>query len=578
MRSVSTSKVAEAETLSDESLHTPSHELISSEAESGATRLPGVRPRENDGAAAHDSRIKLSKSPWSLADSRLTTLFGWTFAAFLLRFVLLWRLEHVISPDGVAYVELGQNLIRGNFHQGLSTYFPPLYPLLVGFSSLFFGDAEFAGRMVSVVAGSLLVIPAYALINNWYGERTARLGACLIALHPVLVYYSTVLLTESIYTLLFTCGVLAGWSALSGGRARTHALAGALFGACYLLKPEAAGFLLLLLIPILCAKLFRPSVSYKISVRNTLLLWAGFLLLALPYLIYLRSETGAWTISGKFAGHLWQGTRAVGESQLPAATLMPDLTTAAVQLTKALRSEFELFNLIFPTPFIIFAGLGLFRSRWTSARGHRELYLASFIAATLVGYAVTLPNIRFLVPLLPLLLCWVAKGIIEFEEWTIETLRRPGRTNRFFPRARKLLVPFIITGLLLSMLPLFVYLVRGDKWSDYYGQKHAALWIKEQKPESTPVIMSTVQVASFYARGRHVPLFEEDYSTLIARARREHVDYIIINERNVKHMSLRTLLDEQNQHTELRLAHSIFDAPGHKILVYALTNNEKDTQ
>ena len=160
--------------------------------------------------------------------SRVETraLVGWTLAAFALRLLLAWRVEHVISPDGLLYVTLGQNLLAGNFREGLSTYFPPLYPLLVGLASFVFRDAEFAGRIVSVVAGSLLVVPVHGLIRKWYGGRIALVGACLVALHPVLIYYSTVVLTESTYTLLFTCGVLAGWTALSGGRARAYVLAG----------------------------------------------------------------------------------------------------------------------------------------------------------------------------------------------------------------------------------------------------------------------------------------------------------------------------------------------------------------
>ena len=503
-------------------------------------------------------------------------LLYWMPLAFLLRLFLILRFEQVISPDGVQYVTLGRNLIAGNFREGLSTYWSPLYPLLVGFSSLFFRDAEFAGRFVSVVAGSLLLIPSYKLIRNWYGERVASIGVGIIALHPLLIYYSTVLLVESTYTLLFTCGVLAGWSALSGGRARSFLLAGATFGACYLLKPEAAGFLLLLLVPTLGRKLFDRASSFKTDARNALLLCAGFLLLAAPYLFYLREQTGAWTLSGKAAVHLWQGSRLAGGDLTPKILpLIPDLSTAFVQVTKALRSEYEIFNLIFPPTFVLLAGLGLFRKSWTSRRVRQELYLFAFVAATLAGYAVTLPNIRFLMPLLPLLLCWLSKGVIEFAEWVIETLLKANGAGRFLPSVRKIIVPLVVACLLASLLPLSFYLLRGDKWGDYYGQKRSALWIKEHDAASAPVIMSTVPVAAFYARGRHVELLDEDYATLIARARREGVGYLVVNERDFRYMSLRFLLDDENIHPGLRLVHSMVEAPGHKILVYAVDEDEQ---
>ena len=505
------------------------------------------------------------------------TLFGWTLTAFLLRLFLLWRFDHVISPDGVHYVALGRRLIAGNLSEGLSTYWPPLYPLLVGLSSLAFRDPEFAGRFVSAVAGGLLVIPTCRLTRIWYGRRVALISAGVVALHPVLVYYSTVLLTEATYTLLFTCGVLAGWKALSGGRARAHLFAGAAFGACYLLKPEAAGFILLLLIPTLGAKLFDRHLSFKTSAQNALLLCAGFMLLALPYLLYLRQNTGAWTLSRKLAGHLWQGSRRAGDVAPQAATFVPDMMTAVVQVAKALRHEYEVFNLIFPPAFVLLAGLGLFRRGWSKPRARRELYLFSFIAAALAGYAVTLPNIRFLVPLLPILLCWLANGIVEFEGWAGKTLERFRVAKRFLPRVRKLIVPLVVAGLLASLLPLFVYLMRGDKWGDYHGQRRAALWIKERAATpGAPVIMSAVPVAAFYAGGRHVPLVEETPAALVERMRRERVDYLIVNEREVKHMSLlRSLLDERGRHPGLRLSHSLAEAPGHKVLVYAPEESEQ---
>jgi 4-amino-4-deoxy-L-arabinose transferase-like glycosyltransferase len=513
-------------------------------------------------------------------ESECRALLCWTLVAFALRLLLVWRVEQVISPDGVQYVTLAQNLVAGNLREGLSTYWPPLYPLLVGLSSLVFGDAELAGRLVSVLAGSLTVIPAYALIRKWYGGRVALVGACIVALHPVLVYYSTVLLTEATYTLLFTCGVLAGWSALSGVKARAYFAAGAAFGACYLLKPEAVGFLLLLLALVSGRKLFDRTHALGLAARNAFSLCAGFLSLAGPYLFYLRQQTGSWIISGKTAEHLLQGSRRAGGEVAPLvpaliSELMPFATNALVQMTKALRFEYELFNLLFPVFFILLAALGLFRERWTRERALREAYLFSFVAATLAGYALTLPNVRFLVPLLPLLLCWVSKGVVEFEGWTNETLASFQRTRGTPLRGGlKFLVSLVVAALLASLLPVFVYLLRGDKWGDYYGQKRAAAWIKEHDAERAPVIMSTVPVAAFYAGGRHVKLADEDYAALISRARREGVKHVVVNERDFRHMRLRTLLEDGAEHPGLRLSHSLSEAPGHRVLVYAVEGIE----
>ena len=89
--------------------------------------------------------------------------------------------------------------------------------------------------------------------------------------------------------------------------------------------------------------------------------------------------------------------------------------------------------------------------------------------------------------------------------------------------------------------------------------------------------MSTVPITPFYAEGRHVPLVDQTPAELVERARSEDVSFVIINERSLKNMSLRQLLDERNQYPGLRLVHTVTEAPGHKILVYEVISAEQVT-
>jgi 4-amino-4-deoxy-L-arabinose transferase-like glycosyltransferase len=497
----------------------------------------------------------------------LRVVLAWALAAFALRLAVTLCFEQVITPDGVEYVALGRRLVAGDIANGMSTYWAPLYPALVGVASLVFRDAEFAGRFVSVVAGALLVLPAHRLARRWYGRRVALVCVALVALHPLLVYYSTMLLTESAYTLLFTCGVLAGWSALSGTRARAYAAAGAVVGTCYLLKPEAYGFVPLLLLMILARRFLTKAGPRGSSWKNALLFVAGFLAAASPQILYFRWRIGGWMLSGKTAGHLLLGA---GEGS---TTPVGGVADAAVVIAKALRFEYEIFNLIFPTAFVLLVALGLFRRRWTRARALRELYLLAFVAAALAGYAVTLPNIRFLAPLLPLLLCWVSKGIAEFAAWSRETLARLRAAEGLRARAGRLVAPLAVALLVASLVPLFAYLMRGDKWGDYYAQKRAGVWIKEREGArgagGAPAVVSTAPVAAFYAGGRNVVLKGEDYDGLISLARREGAAYVVVSERDFRRTdTLGALLDARAQHRGLRLAREFTEAPGGRVLVY----------
>ena len=579
-------------------------EETASHATGGHARADATRTQDaTQNAAAVESVVESTDARAASTASRgeWRTVLAWTLAAFALRLAVLICFEQVISPDGVEYVEHGRRLVAGDIANGMSTYWAPLYPALVGLASLVFHDAEFAGRFVSVVAGALLVIPAHRLVRRWYGRRVALIGVALVALHPLLVYYSTVLLTESTYTLFLTWGVLAGWTALTGTRARAYALAGVIFGACYQLKPEAYGFIPLLLLmalarprltkaclrrtkaeaqktnangPAMKALLRRPSL------RNALLLLVGFFVVASPQIIYIYWLTGHLALSGKTSGHLLQGARLAGGDASPANfSGLPDAATAFVQLAKALRYEYEIFNLIFPTAFVLLVALGLFRRRWTRTRTLRELYLLAFVAAALAGYAVTLPNIRFLAPLIPLLLCWVSKGTAEFAEWARDTLAGFRVSARYDARVKRFAAPLVVALLVASLVPLFVYLMRGDKWGDYYGQKRAGVWIKEREAREgagAPTLMSTVQVAAFYAGGRNVAIKDEDdYDALLSRARREGVRFVVVNERDFNRMpSLGSLLDARAEHKGLRLAYEFAEAPDQRVLVYEVEEEE----
>jgi len=545
-----------------------------------ATREEAARVVTRDAtridAAPEAQRARRRTRVRAASRAELKVVLGWTLAAFALRLALLLCFEHVISPDGVEYVAHARRLAAGDLANGMSAYWPPLYPALVAAASLVFRDAEFAGRFVSVVAGALLVIPAHTLASRWYGRRVAHVCASLVALHPLLVYYSTVLLTESTYTLFFTCAVVAGWSALTKATARAHAFAGALFGACYLLKPEAFFFVPLLLAVLAARRLLLKAGLPQASVLNALALVASFAAVASPQLLYIRLQTGAWALSAKTAGHLLQGARAAGGDASPApVSSLQDAATAFARLAKALRFEYEIFNLIFPTAFVVLVALGLFRRRWTRARAAREAYLLAFVSAALAGYAVTLPNIRFLAPLIPLLLVWVAKGTLELAAWARGTLARFNVGAKTAARVKRLAAPLVVAALVASLAPLFVYLMRGDKWGDYYGQKRAGVWMKARA--SAPVVMSTVPVAAFYAGGRNVAVtYGDDFDTLLSRARGEGARFVVVNERDFRHMdSLRTLLDARAGHAGLRLAQEFAEAPGQRVLVYEVEGVER---
>jgi 4-amino-4-deoxy-L-arabinose transferase-like glycosyltransferase len=560
------------------------------------TAAIGIEPIVSPNQAAAAWRVRSGAQTRRLEALVLCSLTG---TAFALRLFLL-PYQYVINTDGVYYAHLGRQLITGHVREGLSAYWPPLYPLLLGVASLVF-NAELAGRVVSVLAGTAVIVPAYFLIRDFYGRTAASLGALFLAVFPSMAIASTVVMTESTYGLMFVVAILAGWRALRDARPAMCFAAGLAWGACYLIKPEAsayAGLFAAILVFRLCT---RSPVRRRLTLVSAGAFVSGVLLLALPYVVYVHSATGRWTVSLKLVNHIpsigppvnvfkltpdgkstvvdWlygapsvtpQDVSAPSVIQPPPGSLRSAITNAVVRASHQLKPEVkgELLQ-VFPYPFMFLAVVGLFRRSWTRSRLKRELYLTFFIVATLIGYAATAVEARYLLVLVPLLMCWAANGFLEFESWLVSTVRELTAA----PAARRHF-RFALSGLLLlSMAPSYAAHVSRDPWRDLpLEHKRAGLWIRDQN-RPHPLIMAAGPWAPHYADGGLVHTPDEDYATVLEYARRRHVDYLVIGKRCLTNMrcpadtTLGFLVDGEPP-PELDLVFTDEERPQFKVRVY----------
>lgn len=530
-------------------------------------------------------------------------LLGCMVSAFAVRFLLIPE-NSVINGDGVYYTILGERFVSGDFGGGISAYWSPLYSVLTGISSLFFSDREFAGRFVSLVAGALLILPGYALIETFFGRTVAYIGTVLLVFHPFLIKSSGWVMTESLYTLVFTTCLLIGWNALTKGEPLKFLVTGLLLGAAYLIKPEAIGFVVLMLVFTLAAGLLSSGISIRRSGINCSTLLFGFLLVFTPYFIFLHEKTGQWTLSQKIAVNLpaadyegeflgltsdggitmkdriWgddyqteyrTGTAAVPREPFSFARLRSDAailgTKAATLVKKQIR---DYFPAILPLPFLILAIAGLFTRPWTRARAAKEAYLFSFAACTLAGYAASTVELRYLFPIIPILIAWAANGIAEFSYWFVST------ANEIFGAVRRISPTFVTVCVLIlslgSLTPLFLSIFKPDDIRNVaFEERDAGSWIKNNSELKKPLIMSSNITAAFYAEARHLYLPAEDLPTIVEYARRRQADYLLFSERRMGDAP--AFLDEKNAALKgLRLVYHDDRHADNEILVYRVSN------
>ncbi|NOX36441.1 MAG: glycosyltransferase family 39 protein [Calditrichaeota bacterium] len=112
---------------------------------------------------------------------------------------------HKISPDGVYYAEIGEYLYQ---HHQYGTRIPeypaivqpPVYPVLIAlFRNVF--PRTLAGKMVSIFAGSLLVLVVYGIARRMFSDSTGKWAAFVLSIHPFFIEYSAKFLTEMTFLL-----------------------------------------------------------------------------------------------------------------------------------------------------------------------------------------------------------------------------------------------------------------------------------------------------------------------------------------------------------------------------------------
>jgi 4-amino-4-deoxy-L-arabinose transferase-like glycosyltransferase len=115
-------------------------------------------------------------------------------------------------PDQREYLLLGQNLLHG---QGLSFYDPrfrdevyafrtPGYPLLIAAC----GANVRVVRGVQALLDTSTVLAVYLLSRRWLTAGASRFGAAIVAFNPFLVYFTGLILTETVFTAMLAWGMV----------------------------------------------------------------------------------------------------------------------------------------------------------------------------------------------------------------------------------------------------------------------------------------------------------------------------------------------------------------------------------
>ncbi|HWG09495.1 MAG TPA: glycosyltransferase family 39 protein [Solirubrobacteraceae bacterium] len=156
--------------------------------------------------------------------------------------------DEAFTPVHVLHAGLGATL-KSVVHTENT---PPLWYLLAWADARLFGDGALALRLPSALAGIATVPVVWAIGQELSGRRAALIGAALVAVNPLFVWYSQEARAYGLFVLFSALAMLCFARLLrapSGGRAAAFAVSGALallthYFAVFLLAPMALWLLL----------------------------------------------------------------------------------------------------------------------------------------------------------------------------------------------------------------------------------------------------------------------------------------------------------------------------------------------
>ena len=498
-------------------------------------------------------------------------------AAFVLRAICAYLYAGEIDQEGSEYARLAQNLMSGKGYVGLYTegpqlIFPPLYPIIIASLSFVTGTVEVSGRIANIVFGAALVFPVYLIARRLFGDRVGFGAAALVAFHPYLIQFSTTVYCELVYLTLALAAVYAAMTAMDKPNRRTLIVCGALYGAAYLIRPEALTLACVSAIFILVSAACRSRQQLRETATIIALMPLVFALIAGPYIGWLSFQSGHLRFENKSilntATELRmqkgmsqaEATDSVDEQLQPQGTYnQPHINiinmprqgmkeTIVVLLSKAtsvLRdSSAEIAGAAeFGSPALFaLAVLGLFGRPWCRELALQQLHLISLlglcVAATLFVYYTAS---RFYIPFLVIFCIWASAGIERIAVWAKQSaaaMEMDAQRQRFASRVAGIIAiaAILLPSALFARSDLLAY--RSSRQIKQLAQTCAAT------SDGVLRIAGTTATFAFNAHAEYVSLPYCSEETALRYLKKMNVTHVVVRQWNNDRPYLSKWLDK----------------------------------
>ena len=276
----------------------------------------------------------------------------------------------------------------------------------------------------------------------------------------------------------------------------------------------------------------------------------GFSVFAGPYVLFIKSHTGNWQLSMKpsvskafrtmapvdkttMAMASFSASSQKDEKKpLVLAPAKPKESSQRPGLWKSITYPPLKFIETYPYLLFLFLLIGVL-VRHTKDRPKLVGVLAAFLLAyglclCYLYHSVSYVSRRHLIPPLVLSLPLASIGFWGVKEYfAAYTCRFDNKLCRVFAKHAAVLILLITV---LTLAPKALKSQRADK----LPLKKAAVWIHENAPNASPVVMSNEPLVAYYAGGRHTDIPALTYEAFMRFVQKNQVDFLVLGEEEIR--------------------------------------------
>ena len=206
---------------------------------------------------------------------------------------------YVIKNDSVAYMQNAKFFASGDFSSALRHDYHPLYSLIMAVLYKAVPNMELSGTIISVLFGTLTVIAFYLVGIRVFDQKVSFVSSIVLAFHPYAVRFSADIISDSTYFFFFISALGLGYFAITNRKIILFALTGICSALAYLTRPEGIGIIIIVAFWCVLKDFVKIKVLWKEKLISILILVVSFLVFSMPYLVFIKQDTGSWSLTKK---------------------------------------------------------------------------------------------------------------------------------------------------------------------------------------------------------------------------------------------------------------------------------------